>query len=139
RRLSKFDEKKDGLNAYVMRFERLASGQMWPREHCATALSVFLAGEALGVFFRLTPTEPVECDNLKKALLQRFRLTADGFRDKLRGAKAEKGETCTQYAARFSSLFGPLDLYLEAQEQEPARREEAATVVAPKGSRPTSN
>uniref|UniRef100_A0A6B0V0I4 Putative tick transposon n=1 Tax=Ixodes ricinus TaxID=34613 RepID=A0A6B0V0I4_IXORI len=171
-----------------MRFERLASGQMWPREHWATALSVCLAGEALRVFSRLTPEDSVEYDNVKKALLQRFRLTADGFRDKFRSAKPEKGETGTQYAARLSSLFdrwvdlsgtakdvaalrnlllteqfvrsvpskmslflrerkskqlGEMadlaDRYLEAQEQEPARREEATSDSAASGSRPTSN
>uniref|UniRef100_A0A6B0VDB5 Putative reverse transcriptase n=1 Tax=Ixodes ricinus TaxID=34613 RepID=A0A6B0VDB5_IXORI len=186
--LPTFDEKKDDLDAYLLRFERLASGQMWPREHWATALSVCLAGEALGVFSRLTPEDSVEYDNVKKALLQRFRLTADGFRDKFRSAKPEKGETGTQYAARLSSLFdrwvdlsgtakdvaalrnlllteqfvwsvpskmslflrerkskqlGEMadlaDRYLEAQEQEPARREEATSDSAASGSRPTSN
>lgn len=42
---------------------------------------------------------------MKKALLRRFRLAADGFRDKFRGAKLEKRETSAQYAARLSSLF----------------------------------
>ncbi|KAG0438629.1 hypothetical protein HPB47_016934, partial [Ixodes persulcatus] len=67
--LSTFDEKKDGLDADLMRFERLASEQMWPCEHWATALSVFLDGEALGVFSRLTPEESVEHENVEKALL----------------------------------------------------------------------
>ncbi|CAN7939481.1 unnamed protein product [Ixodes hexagonus] len=70
--LPTFDEKKDDLDAYLMRFERLASGQMWPREHWATALSVCLAGEALGVFSRLTPEGSVEYDNVKKRSCRGF-------------------------------------------------------------------
>lgn len=103
--LPTFDEKKDDLDAYLSRFERLATGQLWPQEQWATALSVCLSGEALAVFARLTPEDSLEYEKVKKALLQRFRLTADGFRDKFRGARPEKGETGTQYAARLSSLF----------------------------------
>lgn len=47
---------------------------------------------------------------MKKALLERFRLTAEGFREKFRGAKPEKGETGTQFAARLTSL---LDRWLD--------------------------
>lgn len=50
--LPRVDEKKDGLGAHLICFERFATGQRWPREHWATALSVCLAGGALGVFLR---------------------------------------------------------------------------------------
>ncbi|CAN7980020.1 unnamed protein product, partial [Ixodes pacificus] len=103
--LPAFDEGRDGLDAYLLRFERLATGQRWPREQWATALSVCLTGEALGVFSRLTPDDSVVYDKVKKALLQRFRLTAEGFREKFRDAKPEKGETGTQFAVRLTSLF----------------------------------
>ncbi|CAN7999983.1 unnamed protein product [Ixodes pacificus] len=103
--LPAFDEGRDDLDAYLLRFERLATWQRWPRERWATALSVCLTGEALGVFSRLTPDDSVVYDKVKKALLQRFRLTAEGFRVKSRDAKPEKGETGTQFAARLTSLF----------------------------------
>ncbi|CAN8008595.1 unnamed protein product [Ixodes pacificus] len=102
--LPAFDEGRDDLDAYLLRFERLATGQRWPREQWATALSVCLTGEALGVFSRLTPDDSVVYDKVKKALLQRFCLTAEGFREKFRDAKPEKGETGTQFA-RLTSLI----------------------------------
>lgn len=100
-----FDERRDDLDAYIMRFERLAVGQQWPTEQWATALSVCLSGEALAVFARLTPEDSVSYEKVKRALLTRFRLTAEGFREKFRASKPEAGETGTQYVARLSSLF----------------------------------
>ncbi|KAG0414562.1 hypothetical protein HPB47_008258 [Ixodes persulcatus] len=37
--------------------------------------------------------------------MRRFRLTAEGFREKFRNAKPESGETGAQFAARLASLF----------------------------------
>lgn len=42
---------------------------------------------------------------MKRALLQMFHLTTEGFRDKFRGARPDKEETGTQYGARLSCLF----------------------------------
>ncbi|XP_064456939.1 uncharacterized protein LOC135367578 [Ornithodoros turicata] len=103
--LAPFDERRDDLDAYLLRFERLATGQRWPKEQWATALSVCLNGDALGVFARLTPEDSAEYDKVKAALLQRFRLTAEGFREKFRSGKPVDGETGTQFAARLSNLF----------------------------------
>lgn len=59
-----------------------------------------------GVFSRLTVEDSVEYDNVNKALLQRFPISADGCRETSRGAKPERGEAVTQNAAKLSSLFG---------------------------------
>ncbi|XP_040064309.1 uncharacterized protein LOC120838441 [Ixodes scapularis] len=111
--LPAFNEEKDDQDAYLLRFERLATGQRWPREQWATALSVCLTGEALRVFSRLTPEDSADYDKVKKALLQRFRLTAEGFREKFRDGKPEKGETGTQFAARLASF---LDRWVDLSE-----------------------
>lgn len=39
------------------------------------------------------------------ALLQRFRYTGEGYRDKFRNAGPEEGETCSQFAARITGCF----------------------------------
>ncbi|XP_064469691.1 uncharacterized protein LOC135384419 [Ornithodoros turicata] len=40
--LAPFDEKKDELDAYILRFERIAAGQKWPEDQWAVALSMCL-------------------------------------------------------------------------------------------------
>lgn len=108
--LSPFDEKKDELDAYILRFERVARGQRWPEDQWAVALSMCLTGEALSVYSRLTPDDAVVYERVKAALLQRFRYTAEGFRERLRGSKPADGETATQY---FSRLANYLDRWVE--------------------------
>lgn len=64
--------------------ERVATGQEWPRDKSATALSLCLSGEALKVFGRLSTEDSLDYDKVKLALLQRFRFTAEGCREKFR-------------------------------------------------------
>ena len=43
-----FDEGKDEMNSYLLRFERYATAQKWKKEDLATNLSALLKGKALG-------------------------------------------------------------------------------------------
>nr|XP_037287184.1 uncharacterized protein LOC119180146 [Rhipicephalus microplus] len=110
-----FNEARDDLDAYLQRFERVATCQGWPREKWALSLSLCMTGEALTVIGRLDPTAVLNYDQLKAALLQRFRYTAEGYREKFRKAKPEENETCLQYAARLSGYF---DRWLEVGKTE---------------------
>nr|XP_050030043.1 uncharacterized protein LOC126526137 [Dermacentor andersoni] len=100
-----FNESRDDLDAYLKRFESVATGQEWPRDKWATALSLCLSGEALKVFGRLSPEDSLDYDKAKLALLQRFRFTAEGYRDTFRQSKPQDGETGKQYATRLLSFF----------------------------------
>ncbi|KAH7970621.1 hypothetical protein HPB49_012461 [Dermacentor silvarum] len=100
-----FNEDRDDLDAYLKRFERVATGQDWPREKWATALSLCLSGEALKVFGRLSPDDSLEYDKVKLALLQRFHFTAEGYSEKFRKSKPQDDETGRQYATRLLNFF----------------------------------
>ncbi|XP_064471789.1 uncharacterized protein LOC135386017 [Ornithodoros turicata] len=100
-----FDEKRDDLDAYLHRFEVVASGLGWPRDQWATALSLSLAGEALAVFGRLSAEDSNSYEKLSAALLQSFRYTPEGFREKFRSCVPDKKETAVQFGARLSHLF----------------------------------
>ncbi|XP_037505443.1 uncharacterized protein LOC119381749 [Rhipicephalus sanguineus] len=110
-----FNETRDDLDAYLQRFERVATYQGWPREKWALSLSLCMAGEALTVIGRLDPTAALNYDQLRAALLQRFRYTAEGYREKFRKSKPEENETGLQYAARLSGYF---DRWLEMGKTE---------------------
>ncbi|XP_064478117.1 uncharacterized protein LOC135391692 [Ornithodoros turicata] len=103
--MSAYDEKKDDLDAYLMRFERIADGQKWPKEQWAAALSMCLSGEALSVFGRLPASDCNDYAKLKEALLSRFRLTEDGFRGKFQTAPPVDGKTAGQYLARLDNYW----------------------------------
>lgn len=103
--MAPFDDRRDDLDAYLQRFERIATGQSWQRSEWATALSLCLAGEVLTVFGRMPASDSTDYDKVKIALFQRFRLTAEGFREKFRQCKPEDAETGKQFAARISNYF----------------------------------
>lgn len=100
-----FNDSRDDLDAYLKRFEHVATGQGWPKEKWATALSLCLGGEALKVFGRLSPEDSLDYNKAKLALLKRFRFTAEGYRERFRQSKPQDGETGKQYATRLFSYF----------------------------------
>ncbi|KAH7943704.1 hypothetical protein HPB52_010032 [Rhipicephalus sanguineus] len=67
--------------------------------------SLCLTGEALTVIGRLDSNASTDYDQLKAILLQRFRYTAEGYREKFRNARPEDNETAMQYAGRIAGYF----------------------------------
>ena len=95
----------DDLDAYLQRYERYATNQDWQRADWAINLSALLKGKALEVYSRLPPVDANDYDKLKEALLKRFQLTEDGFRQKFRTVKPEEGETASQFACRLENYL----------------------------------
>lgn len=95
-----FDEDKDNIDSYLLRFERYADLQGWKRDEWSVHLSALLKGKALDIYSRLPVTDALEYDKLKEALLHRFEMTEEGFRKRFRSGKPERGETFVQYVSR---------------------------------------
>ena len=104
-RLPVFHDNKDNIGAYIERFERFATTHHWPRETWASSLSALITGKALEVYSRLSADEADDFDVLKKALLDRYNLNAEGFRVKLRDSVADKGESPAQFITRLDSYL----------------------------------
>ncbi|KAK3746423.1 hypothetical protein QZH41_012761 [Actinostola sp. cb2023] len=100
-----FDEQKDDMDTFLERFERYARVQKWTEDSWAVSLSLLLTGKGLQVYTSI----PQECAEdypvLKAALLKRYELTEEGFRNKFRQCKPEKGETVFQFISRLSRYF----------------------------------
>ena len=99
-KLPKFDEKVDDIDAYLERFERFARSQRWHEDTWAVTLSPLLSGKALDVYSSLPLAEADNFEELKKAILRRYQLTAEGFRNKFRSYNPEREETVKQFGAR---------------------------------------
>src|ERR1043165_7906831 len=95
-----FNENKDCLDAYLLRFERTVEAYEIPQEIWALTLARHLEGKALEVYQRLNSTEAQDYNCLKDQLLRRFRLTEDGYRQRFRNSRIEIGETCSQFFQR---------------------------------------
>jgi hypothetical protein len=104
-RLPVFDESKDHMESFIERFERWATGRKIPEDSWALELSILLQGKALDVYTRMETAKALEYKSLKLALMERFRLTEEGFRQKFRKSKPEKGETPSQFVVRIGSFI----------------------------------
>ena len=93
------------MDSYLKRFERFAETAMWPKDKWATNLSALLQGTALDVYSRLAPSDACNYDILRDALLKRYQLTEEGFRQKFRNSRQEVGETCSQFMVRLDSYL----------------------------------
>jgi len=90
---------------YLNRFERFAEAQAWRKDSLAIYLSALLKGKALDVYSRLPPDQANDYGTLKQALLKRYQLSEDGFKRKFRGARAEVGESPTQFITCLTSYL----------------------------------
>ena len=99
-KLPPFDDSKDAIDKYLLRFERIAKVNKWPEEIWASSLSTLLGGKALDAYSRLSEQESKSYSILKESLLKCYKLTDEGFRKKFRNSMPEKDESPRQFATR---------------------------------------
>lgn len=100
-----FDDVHDGMDSFLLRFERYAEARNRGEENWAIKLSALLRGKALDVYALMPKTDALIYQSLKTVLLRRFELTDDGFKTKFRSCRPEQCETFAQFSARLSSYF----------------------------------
>ena len=100
-----FNEGKDEMDSYLLRFERYATAQKWEPDTWATGLSALLQGKALNVYALMPKEDALNYDKLKVALLKRYELTEEGFKRKYKKCRPENGETFQQFTTRMKSYF----------------------------------
>ena len=100
-----FNEGKDEMDIYLLRFERYATAQKWEPDTWATGLSALLQGKALDVYALMPKEDALNYDKLKVALLKRYELTEEGFKRKYKKCRPENGETFQQFTTRMKSYF----------------------------------
>src|SRR5260221_7210481 len=88
--------------AYLKRFEHLCETQNIPHEYWTSALSAKFTRNSLRLYDILSKDEIKDYDLLSQALLKRFLLTAEHFRQSFRTKKIDTGETYSQFMSRVS-------------------------------------
>ena len=100
-----FNEGKDEMDSFLLRFERYATAQKWEPDTWATGLSALLQGKALDGYALMPKEDALNYDKLKVALLKRYELTEEGFKRKYKKCRPENGETFQQFTTRMKSYF----------------------------------
>ena len=103
-----FNEGKDEMDSYLLRFERYATAQKWEPDTWATGLSALLQGKAFDVYALMPKEDALNYDKLKVALSKRYELTEEGFKRKYKKCRPENGETFQQFTTRMKSYFTQL-------------------------------
>ena len=104
-KLPPFVDGKDDLDSYLNRFERMARSNGWDMTEWAVSLSALLTGRALEVYSRLSEEEAQDYEKLRDALLRRYGLTGEGYRQKLRECRPEPEESPGQFLTRLSGYL----------------------------------
>ena len=107
-----FDEGKDEMDSYLLRFERYATAQKWKKEDWATNLSALLKGKALDVYALMPVEEALNYDMLKAALLKRYELTEEGFKRRYKKCRPDLGENFSAIHQPYEKLFYKVGRYV---------------------------
>ena len=100
-----FVDGKNNLDNYLLRFERYATIAGWQQYTWAVRLSPLFSGKALDVYSGLSSEDARDYDKLRKALLQRYDFTEQGYRERFRNAKPEGQESPGQLIVRIRNYF----------------------------------
>lgn len=104
-KLPMFKESVDSMDSFLCRFEAHAQAMQWPHKNWPMILSATLDGQALSLFHTMNTTGDLMYKDLKELLLIKFQCDAEGFRQKLRKATPEQGESFKSFGTRLAHLF----------------------------------
>jgi hypothetical protein len=103
-KLPKFKE-GDDPDVYLKSFERLLVLHKVHKREWALRLIPLLTGKALEAFSRLSEEDSVECEKAKTAILVRYELTSEAYREKFRNAFQLRDESFREYTVRVEGFF----------------------------------
>ena len=77
-------EEGDDIEQYLTTFERLAMAYRWPRHEWAVLLVPYLSGRARSAYVAMDPTEAMDYDRVKEAILKKFEINEEVYRRRFR-------------------------------------------------------
>lgn len=103
-RMPAFQEGEDVEN-YLRRFERLAKTWGWPEEEWANRLVPLLTGKALEAYLAMDEDRAEVYKDLREALMTKFDLSTETYRQRFRQTSIPAGETPTETYNRLKGLY----------------------------------
>ena len=104
-RVAKLTE-NDDIEAYLTTFERLMGAYEVKKDKWAFKLAPQLVGKAQQAYAGLSVDDASDYDQLKSAILRRYDITEESYRQRFRAAKPGPGESNRELAARLEDLAG---------------------------------
>ena len=95
---------EDDIEAYLTTFERLMKAYDVREERWAFKLAPQLVGKAQQAYAAMNPDEAKDYAKLKKAILRRYDINEESYRQRFRSAVRKQGKTNRELAARLDDL-----------------------------------
>ena len=102
-RIPKLTE-EDDIVAYLTTFERLMTAYEVKAERWAFKLATNLIGKAQQAYASLRVEDAGSYEKVKEAILQRYDITEESYRQRFRGVKRKPGESGRELVARLDDL-----------------------------------
>lgn len=94
----------EDIENYLLHFERMAKTWQWPREEWACRLIPLLTGKALEAYAAMDEDSSNCYTDLREALLVKFDISAETYRQRFRANSTPPGETPTETYHRLRGL-----------------------------------
>ena len=94
----------DDIEAYLTTFERLMKAYEIREERWAFKLASQLVGKAQQAYAAMNPEDAKDYAQLKKAILRRYDINEESYRQRFRSISRKQGETNRELAARLGDL-----------------------------------
>ena len=117
-KLTKFSEATDDIEAYLTMFERLVTAHHVDTTQWAYLLAPQLTGKAQQAFTAMPSASSGSYAEVKKAILKRYDINEETYRQRFRNATCKEGETYQELAVRLADL---LDKWMKDYKADPAK------------------
>ena len=95
----------DNVEHFLATFERIAAQQEWPKAIWATQVAGLLSGKAMATYAALTPEDAVDYDKVKDAILRRYEISEETYRQRFRQDRRKGEELYREFADRLNDHF----------------------------------
>ncbi|XP_063050170.1 zinc finger and SCAN domain-containing protein 26-like [Engraulis encrasicolus] len=95
----------EDIEDYLLRFERMARTWAWPERDWACRLVPLLTGKALAAYTAMDEEKSNTYKHLREAILEKFDVTAETYRQRFRTPTTPPGETPTETYNRLKNLY----------------------------------
>ena len=99
------EDDDDDIEAYLTTFERMMDAYEVPQSRWSFKLAPQLIGRAQQAYAGLTPNDAKDYKKLKVAILKRYGVNEENYRQRFRQGRRKKGELCAEFAVRLGDLM----------------------------------
>ena len=116
-----FYHEGEGMDEYLTHFERIATYAGWPRKNWGCHLLGLLRGKAKQAVAHIPVDASTDYQKIKTLLLEYYKVDAETYRMRFRGAAREKDETMNQVLYKIEHA---LNQWIESSGKDPQKPEE---------------